>query len=146
MLKRFCQYNNWANALVLDALMCNSDLVSESCIRLFSHIVNAQTIWFKRINGIVPDVGVWQINDLETCKIMLEKSADALSEITQGEPENNAVIKYTTSTGAHYETLVSDILLHVFNHGTYHRAQIAKEMKLKNMTPINTDFINFVRI
>ncbi|WP_316811715.1 DinB family protein [Pedobacter heparinus] len=146
MLERLCRYNNWANASLLDTLMTNSDTISESCMLLFSHIVNAQTIWFKRINGIAPGVSVWQMNDLETCKVLLEQSANALSEITSGEIENTPIIKYTISTGQHYETAVSDILLHVFNHGTYHRAQIAKEMKLQNIKPINTDYINFVRI
>lgn len=145
MLEKFCRYNNWANALLLDTLMASSGTVSESCILLFSHIVNAQTIWFKRIKGMTPGVSVWQNNELNTCKLMLEESAYALSEICKGDLEHMPIIKYTISTGQQYETAVSDILLHVFNHGTYHRAQIAKEMKLQNIKPVNTDYINFVR-
>ncbi|MGY0041076.1 DinB family protein [Pedobacter sp. NJ-S-72] len=62
------------------------------------------------------------------------------------ETTDSRVIKYVISNGDHYETSVYDILLHVFNHGTYHRAQIAKEMKLHNITPVNTDYIQFVRL
>ncbi|MNK11456.1 DinB family protein [compost metagenome] len=146
MLSKFCKYNNWANSLLLEALMANSALLPESCVSLFSHIVNAQTIWASRINGITPSVGVWKVNDLETCKVMLEESSMALSQMEYSEMTESPIIKYTTTTGDDYETSVSDILLHVFNHGTYHRAQIAKEMKSHNIKPVNTDYIQFVRL
>ena len=113
---------------------------------MFSHIVNAQSIWFSRINGNAPNVGVWQVNNLEICKVLLEESVQSLSHIDLMESEEPQIIKYKNSSGDYYETSVSDILLHVFNHGTYHRAQIAKEMKIHSITPVNTDYIQFVRL
>ncbi|WP_316823092.1 DinB family protein [Pedobacter gandavensis] len=145
MLDQFYKYNNWANSLLLDCLMANSSSVPESCISLFSHIVNAQTIWACRINGTTPGVSVWQVHDLESCKVLLEESVNKLSKMDYFETKDAPIIKYTVSTGDYYETSVADILLHVFNHGTYHRAQIAKEMKLNHLQPVNTDYIWFVR-
>ncbi|ATP55409.1 damage-inducible protein DinB [Pedobacter ginsengisoli] len=146
MLNQFCKYNNWANSLLLDTLISHSSSLPESCIQLFSHIVNAQTIWHSRINSTPNSISVWQLHDLETCKELLEESTKELTQIEQQQSIHTQVIKYTTSTGIHFETSVQDILLHVFNHGTYHRAQIAKEMKLHNLTPVNTDYIMFVRL
>jgi uncharacterized damage-inducible protein DinB len=146
MLKQFRRYNNWANELLLDALIANSTSLPESCVSLFSHIVNAQSIWFSRINGHAPRVGVWQVNNLEICKLLLEESVQALEKIEILDHEESQIVKYKTSSGEHYETSVADILLHVFNHGTYHRAQIAKEMKMHNIAPVNTDYIQFVRL
>lgn len=146
MLNQFYKYNNWANSVLLEALMANSSLLPKSCISLFSHIVNAQTIWVCRINGITPVVSVWQVNELESCKVLLEQSINGLSQIEYLETTASPIIKYTTSNGDCYETSVSDILLHVFNHGTYHRGQIAKEMKLHHIKPVNTDYIQFVRL
>ncbi|KIO78727.1 hypothetical protein TH53_02165 [Pedobacter lusitanus] len=145
MLNQFCKYNNWANSLLFEALLANSSSLPESCISLFSHIVNAQTIWACRINGITPNVSVWQLHELEYCKVLLEESADKLAKMEYLETTDSPVIKYRISTGDYFETSVPDILLHVFNHGTYHRAQIAKEMKLHNIKPVNTDYIQFVR-
>lgn len=145
MLNQFCKYNNWANSLLLEALTGNSSTLPESCISLFSHLVNAQTIWLCRINGITPDVTVWQVNDLNYCKVLLEGNVKELAQMENLETRESPIIKYSTSTGDYHETSVSDILLHVFNHGTYHRAQIAKEMKLHNLKPVNTDYIQFVR-
>ncbi|WP_414711827.1 DinB family protein [Sphingobacterium sp. UBA1498] len=45
-----------------------------------------------------------------------------------------------------FHNKVNDILLHVFNHGTYHRAQIASEMRRNGVEPINTDYITFIRL
>lgn len=146
MLNQFCKYNNWANSLLLDALIANSSSLPQSCISLFSHIVNAQTIWCCRINDTKPSVSVWQVNDLEFCRALLEGSVNDLSQIVRRERIDSLIIKYTTSAGDYYETSVSDILLHIFNHGTYHRGQIAKEMKLYNIKPVNTDYIQFVRL
>jgi len=146
MLKQFCTYNNWANSLLLDTLKLNADLLPESCISLFSHIINAQLIWSSRINGITPDVSVWELHDLETCTELLQKSIDMLAKIADPETLDSPMIKYTNSTGDHFETSRSDILIHVFNHGTYHRAQIAKEMKLYHIEPVNTDYIHYVRL
>jgi uncharacterized damage-inducible protein DinB len=78
--------------------------------------------------------------------VLLEESANALSKIEYLETADSPIIKYTTSTAGYFETSVNDILLHVFNHGTYHRAQIAKEMTMHNIKPVNTDYIQFMRL
>lgn len=145
MLKQFCKYNNWANLLLFDALVANADSLPESCISLFSHIINAQLIWLSRINGAKPSVNVWQLHDLETCNNLLQESIKALTEIDYTEKMDSPAIKYANSAGDHFETSLTDILLHVFNHGTYHRAQIAKAMKLHHLKPVNTDYIQYIR-
>lgn len=149
MLQKLCAYNTWANSLVLDALTNASTIQSatipDSCITLLSHIANAQVIWTSRIEGSIPSVTVWQEHDLDTCRVMLQQSAARLKEIKEKGASLDRVITYKTFTGDPFETAVSDILLHVFNHGTYHRAQIAKEMKNNGFKPVNTDYIQFVR-
>lgn len=146
MLKQFSAYNNWANSLLLEALISNRGSLPESCLTLFSHIVNAQSVWVSRINGIKPSVAVWQLNDLESCRMLLEESVSALARLDYLETTDSPMIKYTNTIGDYYETSVADILLHIFNHGTYHRAQIAKEMKLHDIQPVNTDYIQYVRL
>lgn len=145
MLNKLRKYNEWANSLLWKALMESAHSTPGSCITLFSHIVNAQVIWSCRIKGTTPNVSVWQVNDLETCALLLKESEKTLAQI-DADIEGARIVKYTTSNGDYYETAVSDILIHVFNHGTYHRAQIAKEMKQHNIKPVNTDYIQFVRL
>lgn len=146
MLQQFCRYNNWANSILLSALKAQANALPQSCINLFSHIMNAQIIWLYRINGQVSPVTVWQQHDLETCGAMLAKSGEGLAAIENPDDQSLPSIQYQNSTGKVFETSIPDILLHVFNHGTYHRAQIAKEMKLNGIDPVNTDYIQFVRL
>lgn len=149
MLQKFCAYNNWANALLLDALTDASKIESphipDYCMSLMSHIANAQVIWNSRILGNIPGVTVWQFHDLETCKNMLLQSGDSLKEIVENDASLDRIIRYKISTGDSFKTSVADILLHTFNHGTYHRAQIAKDLKNNGIKPVNTDYIQFVR-
>ena len=145
MLEIFCQYNNWANALLLDAFIANADKLPASSVLMFSHILNAQSIWLSRIDATTTSMGVWQPHDLATCRTLLEETATDLTKAAQMEKLETSTIKYTTATGVRLETSAADILLHVFNHGTYHRAQIAKEMRQHDIEPVSTDYIQFVR-
>jgi len=146
MLQQFCSYNHWANSTLLAALNKQADILPQSCINLFSHMMNAQMIWLYRINGMEPTVTVWQQHDLETCNALLTESGQGLARIENPEDPSLPLIQYHNSAGTAFETSVPDILLHVFNHGTYHRAQIAKEMKQNGIDPVNTDYIQFVRL
>ncbi len=149
MLQKLCAYNTWANSLVLEALKkistSQTDKVPAQCLTLLSHIADAQVIWINRIKGIQIAVGVWQNQDLETCREMLQQSSSQLQEMILKGDSLDRLISYTRLSGEAYENTVSDILLHVFNHGTYHRAQIAMELRINGLEPINTDYILFVR-
>ena len=54
-------------------------------------------------------------------------------------------VHYTNSKGEAYDSLVGDILTHVFMHSAYHRGQIAADMRQNGVTPAYTDFIHGVR-
>lgn len=62
-----------------------------------------------------------------------------------GEDDLAAPLTYKNFAGAEFRTPVGEILLHVAQHGTYHRGQIATAVRAAGVTPVNTDYINFVR-
>ncbi|EDM34916.1 nuclease inhibitor [Pedobacter sp. BAL39] len=147
MLKKLCTYNNWANALVFDALTKHQALLPETCVRIFCHIVNAQSIWLSRISGIQPNRGVWELAELSDCGQYLEESAAGLTAYLKATDLSNVQpIRYTNTQGIAYEDGNLDILTHIFNHGTYHRAQIATLFRQAGINPLNTDYIQFVRL
>lgn len=55
------------------------------------------------------------------------------------------VVKYSNTKGQEFSNSLYDILLHLFNHGTYHRGQIATDMRRNGLEPLNTDYITMVR-
>jgi len=140
-------YNKWANTTVIDSLKQNQDPVPASCLRLLSHITNAQIIWLNRINGVPSPVGVWDEHILEVCEKNHALFSTGIAQSLDDERKGTMIkITYKNTQNVVFTDTLMDILLHVFNHGTYHRAQIAQEMKRSGMNPPVTDYIVFKRL
>lgn len=139
-------YNDWANQAIIRLFEEHTTKMPAKCLHLFSHIVNTQTVWLGRMNGSVQTLGAWDDHSIETCKLMHQAATAGLKE-QLNLPSNRLaeVIEYKNSLGHQYQNTKHEILIHVFNHGTYHRAQIATEMRENGLEPLNTDYITFVR-
>jgi len=146
-LHQLWRYNNWANTILIDTLRRQEDDVPPACLNLLSHIVNAQMIWLNRIEGVAPIVGVWDEHTLSECETYHIQSSNGLQQKVLDYQDGEMIdIQYTNTKNEEFSNTLLDILLHLFNHGTYHRAQIAKEMKNNGFQPINTDYITFARL
>jgi uncharacterized damage-inducible protein DinB len=141
------RYNDWANQILIDAFRRYQDAIPASCLRLLSHLTNAQTIWVSRITGIIPVIGVWEDYSLADCEKHHMQSSTALSKVIANYLEGQLTsISYTNTKNESFTNSLQDILLHIFNHATYHRAQIATEMRKHGLEPVNTDYITFARL
>ncbi len=87
---------------------------------------------------------VWQINDWnDLSNIDNENYSTTLKIIANNNLDN--IIEYTNSKGIKFSNKIKDVLFHVINHSTYHRGQIATELKNCGIEPINTDYIFYKR-
>lgn len=144
-LQRLQAYNNWATESLLSHLekLVN---IPESSLKMMQHIINAESIWISRIILEKPKVGVWQEHTLQECAKIHQESSGVIKNLLSSDLDLNRDISYVTSLGDPYINNVHDILIHVFNHATYHRAQIAKDLRNNGLEPINTDYILYVRL
>jgi uncharacterized damage-inducible protein DinB len=56
------------------------------------------------------------------------------------------IVYYKNLRGDGYENKLEDILAHLINHGTHHRAQIGQELKLAGVENLPvTDYIFYIR-
>jgi uncharacterized damage-inducible protein DinB len=55
------------------------------------------------------------------------------------------IVEYRNSAGQELQTAVEDILLQVFLHGSYHRGQVAMQLRLSGAVPEATDYVAFAR-
>lgn len=143
-LKRLSDYHSWA----MDCVFLHLEtlpVVPPGCLKLVQHLVNAESIWISRIKGEKPNVGVWEERALADCIILHQSSKKLLEAILEDEQDLDRVISYVTTNGDPFLNNIHDILIHILNHGTYHRAQIAKELRLNGIDPISTDYILYVR-
>ena len=145
-LEKLAAYNLWANQTLVNWLETMGDAVPSTTLHLVSHISNAQLIWLSRIKNMIPGYGVFDEHSLADCREMLFNSSDQLLDLAAMPVMGlTQVISYTNTQGEAFETSVEDILIHVFNHGTYHRAQVAKDLRANALAPVNTDYITYVR-
>lgn len=144
-LKKLFSYDRWANSEYLRALTANQH--GDRPVRLLSHVVAAQMLWMDRIKRRSARAPVWPEWDISECQNNLEHSAQEWKPyVDQLSPdEARTTIAYKNSKGEAWESTVEDILIHVSNHGTYHRAQIAALIRANGTTPPYTDYIEGVR-
>jgi len=146
VFQKLLAFNHWANNLYLEKIS-SDELISESCINLMSHIIGAEIIWLQRINNqpITPSAfSPKKVLDLINLNQELtEKWTQKIAEIQM--LDLPLVINYKNLEGLDFSSSFEDILIHVCNHGTYHRAQIAKELRKGGIKPPSTDYIVFSR-
>lgn len=137
------EYNYHFNNKLIEFISENFQLRSEKTVKLLNHLINAQQIWNARISN-ESEFEVWQINDWNNIsKINTDNYSKTLEIINNESPENS--IEYKNSKGQKFTNKIEDVLFHVINHSTYHRAQIATDIKNNGIEPINTDYIFYKR-
>ncbi|MGV3642512.1 MAG: DinB family protein [Adhaeribacter sp.] len=145
-LEKLAAYNIWANEVLVNWLEELGEAVPASTMHLLSHIANAQAVWLSRLQGLAYQRGIFEEHSLGTCRELLVSTSDELLELAAMPSLGlQQMLAYTNSQGQPFETVVEDILMHVFNHGTYHRAQIARDLRQHSLNPVDTDYIIYVR-
>lgn len=141
------RYTYWANTLVLEA-MEDVDAVPERAVELFSHLLRAQDLWYGRVQGSdLADLSLWAKESLAACAERHEASDRRWQTLLEGLTSEalDRPIAYTNTKGIAYETPLRDILMHVVNHSTHHRAQIAYVLREAGIAPPPTDYIYYLR-
>ncbi len=150
-------YDEWANDRVLVAV---EQLSSEQLMRriggsfptvgeTMAHIVAAEWIWLRRLQGASPTAFPdWlpgappavlraRLREVESERALLLRS---LNEESLARP-----VSYTLLSGAHGEQPLADLLMHIVNHSTYHRGQVATMLRQVGAVPPSTDLLLFKR-
>lgn len=144
-LEELFEYNFEMNNRLIKVISEKNEILPEKVLFLFSHIHNAHHIWNCRILKITSEVKVFDVHKIETIKQSNENNLKQTKEILE-KYNLDEVVEYTTSTGDKYKNTIRDILFHIVNHSTYHRAQIATLFRSSGITPIPTDYITFKRL
>ena len=140
------QYNRWANARVLDTLQSAAGRPVRA-VELFSHLLRAQDVWYGRVAGTAhATLDFWATDPLPACADRLDDSTRRWQTILDERADDlRQSIAYENSKGTTFETPLRDILTHVANHGTHHRAQIALVLREADVAPPATDYIFYLR-
>ncbi len=140
------EYNAWANDRVLKCLKAQ-DVKDEKVLTLMGHIVAAQFLWLHRIKGLpAPNVKLWGSYTLAQILEMTPEAGKQWLEFVESTENFDRELSYRNYVNDAYTNNVETIMIHLVNHSSYHRAQIAMLLRQKGMEPVNTDFITYDRV
>ena len=140
------EYDFWANTQILNILLKHKDLKEAS--DFFHHILEANLVWYSRIVQQEINADVWaETYDIDNFQRRSEENYTNFKsylESNSSEQLENS-IHYRTLKGDPYTNKISDILFHVFNHSTHHRAQIMSLWKEREIKRPSLDYIFYQR-
>lgn len=140
------KYNAWATKRVLNCLE-KQQVTDEKILSIMGHMVAAQFLWLNRIKGLPPaNVKLWGEYTLPQLIALADEADKLWLEFVQATEDFNRDLNYVNYVGEPYTTNVEMIMIHLVNHSSYHRGQIALSLRQKGFEPINTDFITYDRV
>lgn len=144
-LERLLGHMEWANGRALEAVRGTGE---ERSLDLMAHVLATERVWMARIRtGDSSGLEIWPSLSVEECQRLMRRNLGTYRSFADSVSEEGLRrdVAYRNSSGTRFETPVGEILLHVSQHGSYHRGQIARELREAGEEPVNTDFIQFVR-
>lgn len=141
-LQRFFEYNYQINQLLDSKFQSYNYQLEGEIIRLVNHLMNAHQIWIERIESNITLKNPWEDFPVESFSSRNQTLYERTLEILDS-ADFEKIIAYKSFSGAKFEKKVSDILIHIVNHSTYHRGQIAQLMRKHGLEPVPSDYIHW---
>ncbi|SRR5690554_1095421 len=142
-IKDLLDYNYEMNRRLIQLFIENKTTTDARTTSLLSHILNAQQVWNSRILGETP-FGVWQLNPSDQLEKINQSVYEKSLKIIEKLPLDKLIL-YQNTQGKRFSNSVCDILLHIVNHATYHRGQIASAFRAQGIEPLVSDYIFYRR-
>jgi uncharacterized damage-inducible protein DinB len=155
-LRNFFAFGRWANRTILESVAV---LTPEEYARPIGgsfgsvqgtlvHLCGADWVWLERFHGRSPRA-MPAGDDL----LALEALARKWREVEAGQDAFIATLtqerlaeplSYIAFSGDSFTRQIGDALLHLANHGTYHRGQVAALLRQLGRKAASTDYLRFI--
>ena len=159
LLMQFAAYNSWANPKLLELINAlpeekqRQELLSsfKSIYATVLHMWDAESAWWQRMKMqeriIVPSEN-FSGSMLDVSNGLLQQNRQWQEWVNNAtEAALDHVFQCYNSKKEHFKQPVYQMMLHVFNHGTYHRGQLVNMLRQLGVEKIPpTDFVVFTRI
>ena len=144
---RMFQYDLFANKILAETISKVNN--PEKPVKLMAHLLAAQQIWLYRCKGLpVPGGALWPDLPADSLAGIIDQNGKEWLDFVNGLQaiDFDNIIIYKNSKGEPFENKLTDVLAHVINHGTHHRAQAGQHLitaGIEKLPP--TDYIFFIR-
>jgi uncharacterized damage-inducible protein DinB len=149
------RYNEWAHQRLLDAVAAlpPEDLTRDlggsfkTITDVESHVISTEWAWLERWTGVNPTQAPAWVDSGDMSQIVagLREVEAKRSRFFDGlsDGDLNKTIQYRFMSGNPGAHTLQDLLVHLVNHSTYHRGQIASMLRQLGTAPPSTDFVVF---
>lgn len=137
-------FNDHSNKMVLEKIKQLPD--KKEAIRFFSHLINSQDKWLKRIQVYPedPKMDWWEpVYPLEILETKWNESLQRWIKFLEAKTEEALLQenKFIGYDGAHWSVPLKDIALQLNYHSIHHRAQIQTMIRQQGLEP---DFVDYI--
>lgn len=147
MKERFLElfdYHRSMNEELIQLLKRPELVGKEDLHSLMSHIINIHGVWLARIEGKQAPYRPWELHSPGDMGGIDQEHLEWTQKILERE-EIDRPVSYRDKVGkTHYERL-PDVLFHIVDHGTHHRAQIAMLLRRYGYEPPELDYLVWSR-
>jgi uncharacterized damage-inducible protein DinB len=114
---------------------------------MFVHMMSSEWVWLQRWNGTSPKSHLNK-NDFPTLESVREKWAEIEASMrsfieAQSEESLQAKITYSNFSGETFSVPLYQMLMHVANHETHHRGELAAMYALMNVPHPEEEVIQY---
>ncbi len=159
LLKDYAVYNLWANTLTVNWLKTQPlELMEREVLSSFPnlkftllHIWSAEKIWMQRLQQVALEPFLQLVFTGTTEEVFdgfMDNSRVFMEYVqTQNGDFFQEICDFRLLNGTEDRRSHAEMLLHCFQHSTYHRGQIVTMARALGLTdPPSTDYIKYVRL
>jgi len=158
LLTQYATYNIWANNEIINVVLSltkeqqHQEITSSFCSIYDTcyHLYDAESIWWQRLQQV--DKMIRQSDNKEAFMQDLTSGWQQQSKLwsdwinNASEEKIQQTFYYQNMKKEQFEQPLYEVLLHLFNHGTYHRGQLVTMLRQLDIEKIPaTDFVHWAR-
>lgn len=151
MVRDLYDYHRWANRTLYDFAaglgeeMCVRDVGTQfsypKVTRMFAHLYGADWLWLRRWTGTSPTtVPGAELTTMAAVRRAWDAFETEQTAFVDGltEADLGRVVDYKNTEGKAYRAPLGQLLVHVANHATHHRSEIATMVTMLSGSPPDT--------
>jgi uncharacterized damage-inducible protein DinB len=151
-LRRLVAYNQWANEKILKAIdgMTAEELARPvgayfgSLDTNLQHILQATRLWLARWKGATPP-GLRDAVTVPWAEAYAAVHADFRSFVESlDDAAAGRVVDYKNTRGEPFRMALDQLITHVVNHGTHHRAETGMLLERIGRSPGDMDYVYYL--
>ena len=150
-LRKLVAYNQWANEKILRAIdrMTAEELAQPvdayigSIAKNLQHVLLATRVWLARWQGATPPALTAPVTDPWPDAYAVTHAEFRAFVASLTDIEADRVVNYQDSRGNPFTVPLDQLITHVVNHGTHHRAETGMLLERRGRSPGDMDYVYY---